>query len=332
MPAYRLQFTAESCLTNATDIAVRHQGADVTFLFSKRKATDKYVRVQTEIDAPNNREAQARAATDLLPPVLDALSFTTGTPLLLIECELILKEETGNPVRRAIYVGHKNTPTRVPLRAEALAEASKLLQNEVMKLPTCWLRYALHRQLALDQFVFNWLAFEVLAGDADIPSRCPKCGKEIEHCGKVVAHRGSSKDRASELFHSANPETSTSEFKSKIWNTARNRVFHGRSYPGPAYLTELHSASTALRKAAGKQIAETVEIPEQKKYYRYDELFRVFLFAEWNTSDPGMRFAADWPEAELLRRTKTAELNRVFAEVLPENVTFLNYATQSPAW
>jgi hypothetical protein len=96
MPAYRLQFTVESCLIYDSDITVPHDGMDVTFLFSKRQANDKYVRAQTDVEAPNNREAQTSAASNLLPPVLDALSFATGTPLFLIECELILKDETGS--------------------------------------------------------------------------------------------------------------------------------------------------------------------------------------------------------------------------------------------
>jgi hypothetical protein len=56
--------------------------------------------VQADIEAQNNREAQSKAASELLPPILDALSFATRTPLLLIECELILKDETGNKLRK----------------------------------------------------------------------------------------------------------------------------------------------------------------------------------------------------------------------------------------
>jgi len=140
------------------------------------------------------------------------------------------------------------------------------------------------------------------------------------------------KNRAADLFRSANPETSVSEFKSKIWNSARNRVFHGRSYPEPGYLTELFSISTSLRKAAEKEIAQIAGVPEAKSHYRYDELFRVFLFVEWNTNDPSQKFAADWPEAALTQRTAMAELNRVFAEVRPKELTFLNYAADSPVW
>ena len=331
MPDYHLQFTVESCLTSATDTTIHHDGNNVTLLFSQRVVGDPYVRVQTEIEAANNRDAQARASTTLLPPILDALAFTTGTPLLLVECELILKDETGSAPRRAIYVGHRKMPTKIALSQEAITEATKVLEKEPLRLPICWHRYALHRQLALDQFIFNWLSFEALAGDADIPSRCPKCGETLEHCGEPVSHRGSSKARAAEIYRSANPETSINEFNNRIWNAARNKVFHGRSYPSPSYLTELASTSVSLRKSAEKQIAQTVEIPNERPYHRYEELFRVFFFIEWNTSDPNRRFATDWPKPVLAHRTAIAELNQVFMEPAPDNLSFLDYA-QSSNW
>lgn len=333
MPTYLLQFTVESCLTKTTDVTITHDGADVTFLFSQRQANDKYLRARTKLEAANNREAQAKAATDVLPPILDALAYTTGTPLLLIECELILKDENGNAARHAIYVGHKASPTKIDLTDEALSEAAKVLQIESLKLPVCWHRYALHRQLTLGQFIFNWLSLEALAGDADIPSRCRnhKCQKELEHCGLPVFHRGTSKTRAAEIFRAANSEISVSQFNSNIWDTARNKVFHGRSYPSPAYLGELASSSESLRKAAEREIADVAEIPHQRPYYRYEDLFRVYFFVEWNTSAPAQQFAADWPQAVLASRTAKAELNQVFVEAAPENVTFLVYA-KSASW
>jgi len=333
MPTYLLQFTVESCLTKPTDATINRDGVDVTFLFSKRQTNDKYVRAQMKLEAVNNRDAQAKASTDVLPPLLDALAYTTGTPLLLVECELILKDEHGNVPRRAIYVGRKASPTKIALTDEALAEAGKVLQIESLKLPICWHRYALHRQLTLDQFIFNWLSLEALAGDADIPSRCRnhKCQKELEHCGLPVFHRGTSKTRAAEIFRAANSEVSVSQFNSKIWDTARNKVFHGRSYPSPAYLGQLASTSESLRKAAEREIADVAEIPHQRPYYRYEDLFRVYFFVEWNTTAPAQQFAADWPQALLASRTAKAELNQVFMEAAPENATFLDYA-QSATW
>ncbi len=268
----------------------------------------------------------------MLPPVLDALAFATGTPLLLAECELILKDETGSRPRRAIYVGHKKTPSRIELSVEAVSETTRILENDGPKLSICWHRYALYRQLALDQFVFHWLAFEALAGDADIASRCPKCQEVVEHCGQAVIHRSSSRVKAAEIFRSANPGVSPTEFKNRIWSKARNSVFHGLKYPEPAYLEELASLSVSLRKAAEKEIAEIMGLAPERPYYRYEDLFRLFLFVEWNTFDLHVRFAPDWPQADLARRTEMLELGRVFVEPVNPDVVFLNYVEQSPNW
>jgi hypothetical protein len=332
MPLYRLEFTAKSCLTNNADIAIPYKGTEARFLFSQRRADDKFVRVQVDIEAQNNLEAQSKASSELLPPVLDAMSFATRTPLLLIECELILKDEAGKELRRALYVGQKKTLTRVALHREAVSETVKLLNSEASRLSQCWYRYALDRELSLDRFVFNWEAFEALAGDADIPSCCPICKEEIVHCGKKMSHRATSKEQAAKIFCAANPEITVAEFKKKVWNTARNRVFHGRSYPEPAYLSEVYAISESVRKAAEKQIANLAAVAEVRPHYRYDQLFRVFHFVEWKTTDSNQAFASDWPEAVLIERTRMAELGRVFSGAPPANVTFLDYASQSPGW
>jgi len=60
MPLYRLQFTADSCLTNNADVTVPYKGTEVKFLFSQRGADDRYVRVQADVEAQNNREAPVK--------------------------------------------------------------------------------------------------------------------------------------------------------------------------------------------------------------------------------------------------------------------------------
>lgn len=332
MPFYLLRFTVETCLVRATDWSVTVDDIEVKFLFSKKDPSDPYVRVQTEIEAANNREAQTRVSTSIIPPILDALAFATGTPLLLVECELILKAEGGSERRRAIYVGHRKVPTGVALTDGAISDAVRALGNDATRLSRCWHRYALHRQLTLDQFVFRWLAFEALAGDADISSRCPRCGVPLEHCGTPVTHRGSSRDSAMEIFLSANPAASAADFKVRLWNKARNSVFHGLRYPEPPYLAELAQLSTALRKATERRISELAGMPPERPASLYEDRFRVFFFVEWVTSDTSARFAPDWPEAELVRRTGQAELNQVFVEAAPRNLTFLRYEVESGIW
>ena len=331
MPRYLLRFTADSCLTHDTDIVLSSRDVDVRFLFSKRRPDDEKLRVELQIDAANNRDAQARASGELLPLALDALSFTTGTPLLLSECELILKDERGSDLRQAIYVAHKSTPTKVALPQKAAEEASRILKSESPSLAICWHRYALDRQLPLDQFVFNWLAFEALAGDAEIASRCSRCGETISHCDVPVTHTGSSKNRAAEIFCAANPEMTAREFTSKIWNTARNKVFHGRRYPSPEFLAEIFTISQSLRKASEAEISGLAGVAGNKPNHRYEELFRIFYFVEWRTKDSAEPFAVDWPETELIQMKDAAEIGRVFTHDPPKYLKLLDYK-QSPDW
>jgi hypothetical protein len=188
MPLYLLRFKIETCLKRQEDLAVEFSDRHAIFLFSKKTDKDKHVVAQIEVEATNNREAWVQTASSLLPPILDALSFATGTPLLLRDCELILKDESGRAARHSIYVGHRRVPSLVNFGVVEIDEMKKILASgEDLRLPLCWHRYALDRELAHEQFVFNWLAFEALAGDTDVTTRCPKCREEVQHCGSTVS-------------------------------------------------------------------------------------------------------------------------------------------------
>jgi hypothetical protein len=157
MPKYLLQYRVQTCLTQKHDVELSFDGHKATFLFSQ-KGNDTSVGVQIELQSANNRDAQALAASFLLPQMLDNLSFSTGTPLLLEQCELVLKDEARSQKRRVIHVTKRNVPAPVELNDESCAEAQTLLgRNEDLSLSLCWYRYALYRNLALDRFLFQWL-------------------------------------------------------------------------------------------------------------------------------------------------------------------------------
>jgi len=95
MPLYLLRFKVETCLKHEKDLTVPYGGVQSSFLFSRQAEEDGHVSVQLELAAANYEEPWGGAAGTLLPPVLDALSFAAGTPLLLRDLELVLKHETG---------------------------------------------------------------------------------------------------------------------------------------------------------------------------------------------------------------------------------------------
>ena len=197
----------------------------------------------------------------------------------------------------------------------------------------CWHRYALDRELVLEQFVFNWLAFEALAGDTDISTRCDKCGAEVEHCGNVIRHRSSSKDAARKIFQAAHPKTTNQEFDSKIWGRARNRVFHGRQYPRPSYLKELNDVSRNVHSAVDLQIERVLLDGERyRPHVGYEMWFRHFLFIEWNTSDPARAFAHDYPITFMERMAAEEQPGASYREAQMAGILILDYERDNPGW
>jgi hypothetical protein len=328
MPRYLARFKVETCLTQEKDLTLEFAEHQHVLLFSKKAPDDGYVIAQIELEAPDNVGAWGKAASGLLPPILDAMSFATGTPLLLRDCELILKAEAGSAKRRALYIGHRHVPSLAPLRTVEIEEVKTILSaGEDLRLPLCWHRYALDRQLALEQFVFNWLAFEALAGDTDVPSRCPKCQEELKHCGSPVIHRSSSKATARQIFKSAHPDTTDQEFNGKIWNKARNYVFHGGRYPDPQYLVELKAHSDKLHTAIDKRIDEVLGLGNRNRPHRgYETWSRRFMYVGWTTKNPSEQFASDWPAKHLANMSEEESANGpAHQAAMADGVTFLDH-------
>jgi hypothetical protein len=335
MPLYLLRFKIETCLTHDQDLTVDFGGHQPVFLFSEKTPPDGQVIAQVEMDADSSEAAWNEAASGLLPQILDAISFATGTPLLLRDCELVLKDEAGSKKRRALYVGHSHVPSLVPLQQDAFDEAKKILASgEGVRLPLCWHRYALDRELALEQFVFNWLAFEALAGDTDVTTRCPLCHEELAHCGRAVSHRSSSKIVARQIFQAAHPGTTDQYFNNEIWNKARNYVFHGRRYPEPKYLGELSIHTRRLHTAFDRHISEVLGLKHRLRPHRgYETFFRRFIFFEWETKQPAAKFANDWPTTHLAKMTDEEDPNGPDHQAaIADGVTFLDYNREYVGW
>jgi hypothetical protein len=328
MPIYQLRFRIETCLAHNADMAIEFSGHRPTFLFSEKAPSDGQVIARIEVDAVNNREAWDKASGTVLPPILDALSFSTGTPLLLRDCELVLKAQPGDKQRRALYVGHRHEPSLVALGAVEINETKKILAGgEDLRLPLCWHRYALDRQLAHEQFVFNWLAFEALAGDATIPSRCPTCNEELQHCGNPVVHAGSNKAAARQIFQAAHPGTDNREFNNEIWNKSRNRVFHGRRYPEPRYLTEISKHSNRLHAAVDRRLDDALGLGHRlRRHQGYETWYRQFIYVEWTTQSSAEVFAQDWPAAHFIRMAEDEQADGPgHQEAIANGITLLGH-------
>lgn len=334
MSCYRLQYLVETCLGRRDDLAFQFKQHTVTFLFSKKASADKYVSACVEVYANNNRDAQLVAASIILPPLLDALSFSSNTPLLLGACTLVLKNEAPNATRKAIYVGQAKEPQSVEVTPEMSQEVQRVLQfDDAPRVPLCWNRYAIHRQFALDSFVFQWLAFEQLSGDADIETRCPQCGTGVIHCDKPIVHRTSNKAKAWEIFARANPDASQKDFKKRIWGKVRNSVFHGGHYPDPAHLSELSAITKTIRRATENEIAREFKLETQERAPRhYEQLYLTYLFLEWETKNRSAKFADDLPVADLVKATSKVEDHAALHALVNSGLKLLDYNNDSSEW
>jgi hypothetical protein len=328
MPRYLLQYRVQTCLTSKANVDLSFEGHNGTFLFSQKHANDTTVLVEIELLSANNRDAQALAASFLLPQILDSLSFSTGTPLLLEQCELVLKDEAGSQKRRVIHVTKRNVPSPVELSDEHRAETQTLLgKNEQLSLSLCWYRYALYRNLALDRFLFQWLGFESLAGQTQVHVPC-------SNCGHINSHSGSDKQKAYELYSSADPRTSKQTFNRDIWGEMRNAVFHGNRYPVPTFLTGLVPVNETLRRACEIEISKRAHLDERSRArHNVESIYYFHNFIEWTTAKPESPFAFDFPSKALSEMVEHGLAGSVGVN-FPESSGFsiLNYEPDSREW
>jgi hypothetical protein len=227
--------------------------------------------------------------------------------------------------------------TKIPFRLtqRAIDEAQQILAHaRGSALELCWHRYALQRNLILDRFVFQWLAFEGLAGKRQIATICPECKKEVAHCEKPISHEGSDGNKAHELFSRIEPDISAAEFKRDIWGRTRNAVFHGTKYPSTEFLSRLTSLSPKLRKACDSELNLRYELGDQPRPTQDLELhiYRFNMF-EWQTANPEKEFANDFPWEAIKKEygnMQPGEVRVAFPEIWPFRQ--LNFNRDSQNW
>jgi len=289
MPLYKLLFRTETCLRAGRDCIFEFEGIAVSFLFSKKSPQQNYVLTEVVVEAENLSAAHGIAAQDVIPKVLDALSFATSSSLLLGHRALAVKSQRGEARRRAYSVVSKEEPRAVDLLPLAVEETRTIL-GAGLSLPLMWQRHALRPGLIPERFVFQWLAFEGLAGTAEIPHQCTKCGEVYG------SHQSSSKLRAREIYRNKHPQVSIQQFNKEVWGDKRNSVFHGSRYLTPVFLAELDKEIERLRMACRKVFTENYGLPERADVVFFDKKQLLYHTSfEWTTADIDAEFAQDVP-------------------------------------
>ena len=140
MPVYRMRYVCETSLQFAQDLSLNYRGKALLFLFSKKKASDNEVHLVLDIESTSFQDADVEAQR-FLQPSLDALSFSTGTPLLVLHWDFITKDETGSTTRRAIWCEKRTENAPLFLTDSAVNETQQILDQEGgPDLELCWHR------------------------------------------------------------------------------------------------------------------------------------------------------------------------------------------------
>jgi hypothetical protein len=334
MSTYRVRFVVETCIKSDENIVFDSKGHRVVLLLSEKKPSDETAHLQVDVDAANYQEAQLAASGESVPPVLDALAFSTGTPLLLLHWDFVLKKEPGAEIRRAIYCEKTKQSVPVEITENAVLDAQRILSQENgPALPLLWHRYALQRSLILDRFLFQWLAFEGLAGKKQISTFCPRCGTELNHCDKPIAHEGSDRENGYALFSRVASEISRKEFSRDIWGKTRNSVFHGSAQPGPELLSRINSISPKLHEACDLEFTSRYGLKPQARS-KWDSGHRYkYTFLEWRTKNPKSDFADDFPWDALSKQAGEMVPGEIRMN-MPEasGISFVDFQKEAPRW
>jgi hypothetical protein len=178
-------------------------------------------------------------AQDLLAQALNALCFTTRHKFSQRQLRRVVDWTPGLTEREEIVL------TELPLRDVAeprltpdLAKAaSRMLvmgQGERCQGALRWFRLGLGADSPDEQFMYFWLALEIVAeaskGPEKVPSGCPKCQTALycETCGEHPLHRRFASDAIEKLINDVSPETFDKREIFLVLSKIRNTLMHGR--------------------------------------------------------------------------------------------------------
>lgn len=159
-----IQLEAKRTAVEALCVSFESSGQEVVFLSSEQN-TGNTVRARVDVEGQNYRGANVTAQS-VIQPVLDAVSFSTGTALLVQHWDFVIKSEPSSATRTALWCDLRKEPAPRPLTRDEIDETRQILGQAGESLELCWHRYAIQRSLVIDRFVFQSLAFEALAGNS----------------------------------------------------------------------------------------------------------------------------------------------------------------------
>jgi len=310
MSKYKMRFLIETPLKGDEDIEFRYRDHRLVFLFRTGNNTKKEIELELTCEGQNYNEAVAQASNELIPPVLDAVSFHRKTPLLLGDFVQILKAEKGFVRRKLILKDFRRYEVNPRFHRMWAEEVQRIIDSDpnLRRISLRWLRNAYRRLSILDRFVYAWLALENLSGEREVRKECP-------HCGVVLpAYPSANREAAYEIITAAHPTVSRRTFND-WWGRLRNSVFHGGKEPDAEFLGELHMTTDALIAAVehyfgSKIVLQNRARPAEPIVGERGET--VWHFLEFGVATPDDEFPHDVPS--LRRLIELMEQGRAIQE------------------
>lgn len=297
MPLYRLRYFVETLASQQNDVFLSSQGINVHFKFSEKQIPEnrfentQEILVELELDEETAYKADRRASSEIIPPALDAITLATGIPFVVMGLHKILKDEIGSKIRRALYMNYGHFDLPVGMQPHTLKNAQTVLNqlNDDAHHALRFHRHAAQRTLPFEKFIFQWLAFENLAGLHEILDSCKKCGEKSKR-------KAGNRKKAFEILKEVDTELSEREFNDEIWGKLRNKVFHGGGGMHPELIGRMYLLTGRLQAACAKQFSKLYNINDVSFQPVATPLYRSeIIFAEWQTSDPSSQFPKDAP-------------------------------------
>ncbi|MFZ0662493.1 MAG: hypothetical protein WAM66_07375 [Acidobacteriaceae bacterium] len=324
MPKYSIRYVCETPITAEQEFDFTVEGQKATLNFTPQLTELGRAYLTLVIEAASWRNADVKAQ-GVLQPIMNALTFCTGQSTLLLYWDLILKDEAGSETRRALWCHKSETLNHFNLREGLAEEVQKLLDNK-LDIALCWHRYAVQRDLTLDRFVFQWLAFESLAGQTLVNRPCEKCGHIFEH-------QAADRISAFKMLLAIDPDITEKEFKRDVWGRDRNGVFHGSKYPNPEHLWRLNKLTPKLRTACEKETSRRVGLEDRQRPMGETHSHFYFIhFIQWNTNEIDSQFVRDFPADAVAKEFTGREMGAVWMSVSSEQFTTLQFPKDAEEW
>jgi len=155
MPVYKIRFLIETPLRADEDINFRCRDHALTLLMRTGNHTPESVELEVTCEGDTYMQAVAFASNDLIPPVLDALSFHRKTTLLLGDFTQALKAEPGLTRRKVILKDPRTNRVTIHFDRTWTRQVQQIIDADpaLRALSLRWLRNACRPQSIPDRFL-----------------------------------------------------------------------------------------------------------------------------------------------------------------------------------